>query len=112
MKIEFIAKCCHEINKTYCESIGDYSQVPWEEAPLWQRESAIAGVEFSIANPKSTPADSHESWYKHKKADGWVYGPVKDVVKKEHPCMVPYDDLPEQQKAKDKLFKTVVNLLK
>ena len=43
-----------------------------------------------------------------KKADGWQFGMVKDAEKKEHPCMVPYSLLPEQQKAKDLLFGTVV----
>lgn len=112
MKLEFIAKCCHEINRTYCESIGDHSQVSWDECPGWQRESAVAGVSFVIENPDSSPEDLHNSWLRQKETDGWVYGPVKDAELKEHPCMVPYDDLPEQQKAKDKLFRTVVALLK
>jgi len=112
MRVEFIAKCCHEINRIYCVSIGDFTQPKWDDAPYWQRESAVKGVQYAINNPDATPEDQHNSWMEAKFDDGWVHGPVKDAERKEHPCLVPYHALPEQQKAKDKLFQTVVNLLK
>jgi len=112
MRVEFIAKCCHEINRVYCESIGDFTQPKWDDAPYWQRESAVAGVQYAINNPDATPEDQHNSWMKAKFDDGWIYGPVKDPERKEHPCLVPYHALPEQQKAKDKFFQTTVQLLK
>lgn len=112
MKIEEIAKVCHDANKSYCEAIGDLSQKSWDEAEDWQRESAIKGVEFKLDNPEAGNSAQHEAWLKDKDAEGWVYGPVKDPVKKEHPCMVPYDELPEEQKKKDALFSSIVNALK
>jgi hypothetical protein len=48
---------------------------------------------------------------KQKVADGWVYGPVKDAVKREHPCMVPFTELPREQQAKDFIFRAVVHAL-
>lgn len=92
------------MNKSYCEAIGDFSQVDWESAPQWQRDSALAGIKFHIENPNSKPSNSHESWYAQKEREGWKYGPVKDADKKEHPCMVPFEELAEKQKAKDFLF--------
>lgn len=108
MKVESVAKICHETNRAYCVTIGDMSQLCWEEAPQWQRDSAIKGVEFRIANPKATPADMHESWMKEKATAGWVYGDVKDPEKKQHPCMQPYEKLPLDQRRKDYLFSAVV----
>jgi hypothetical protein len=108
MEVRAIARLCHEVNKAYCESIGDHSQVSWEEAPEWQQNSAIDGVMFIKASPDTTPEDSHKNWLAHKVNDGWVYGPVKDVEKKEHPCMVPYEELPLEQRVKDYLFRAVV----
>jgi hypothetical protein len=108
MEVRAIARLCHEVNKAYCESIGDHSQVSWEEAPEWQQNSAIDGVMFIKASPDTTPEDSHKNWLAHKVKDGWVYGPVKDVEKKEHPCMVPYEELPLEQRVKDYLFRAVV----
>ena len=98
----------HEVNRVYCASQGDMSQLPWNEAPDWQKESAIAGAMAIAMNPDQSPEMSHESWLAHKKADGWVWGPVKDPETKEHPCMVPYAELPEHQKAKDAFFTAVV----
>lgn len=109
--MEAIAKICHEANRAYCETIGDHSQPSWDLAPSWQRESAIAGVQKHLAAPL-TPEQSHESWLEQKRADGWVYGPEKDPEKKTHPCMVPYADLPKEQRAKDHLFGAIVAALK
>ena len=33
LKIELIAKVCHDVNRAYCKSVGDDSQVSWEDAP-------------------------------------------------------------------------------
>lgn len=106
-----IAKVCHEANRAYCESIGDNSQPKWEDAPDWQRQSAENGVKFNQANPDVPPSASHDSWLAEKAANGWKFGPVKDPEKKEHPCFVPYAELPIEQRRKDALFKAIVGAL-
>lgn len=106
--IEAIARICHEANRAYCHSLGDFSQLAWDDAPAWQRESAVRGVEFNIANPDAPASASHDSWLKEKQETGWKYGPVKDPVKKEHPCYVPYEALPLEQRRKDHIFKAIV----
>ena len=111
MTIQSIAKVCHEANRAYCADIGDNSQPPWEDAPEWQRTSALSGVTLHVHDPEAGPQDSHESWLAQKLIDGWKYGPVKDAEKKEHPCMVPYNQLPESQRLKDSLFIAVARAL-
>jgi len=106
-----IARVCHEVNRAYCQSLGDNSQPAWEDAPDWQCNSALAGVTFIAGNPRAGPSASHESWLGEKARDGWKYGPVKDPEKKEHPCFVPYGDLPAEQKAKDYIFGAVAREL-
>lgn len=98
MTVEKIAQVAHEANRAYCESIGDNSQIPWDGAPQWQKDSAVDGVKFHLNNPDSQPQDSHENWLKLKYAEGWKYGEVKDPEKKEHPCCVSYDQLPIEQR--------------
>lgn len=110
-EINAIARLCHEVNRAYCKSIGDDSQPSWDDAPEWQKMSSIDGVIFNLNNPDAKPSESHECWLAEKEKDGWTYGPVKDVEKKEHPCFVPYDELPEKQKTKDYIFKAVVNTM-
>jgi RyR domain len=111
MTLEQIARVCHNVNKAACEAFGDYSQSLWEDAPDWQKESAIKGVEFTLANPDAPPSASHDSWLAEKVENGWKYGPVKNVERKEHPCFVPYNELPPNQKLKDYLFQAVVRSL-
>jgi len=106
-----IAESAHQINKAYCEALGDNSQVDWKDAPYWQQDSAILGVNFHRANPNATPEASHESWLEVKISDGWVYGEKKDGEKKTHPCCVSYGDLPVEQKAKDYIFRAIVHAL-
>jgi len=106
-----IAETCHEVNRTYCQSIGDNSQLTWEKAPDWQKESAVKGVIFRLENPKAGPDSLHNNWMKDKVDEGWKYGEEKDPEKKLHPCIVPYADLPESQRYKDDLFIAVVKSL-
>lgn len=106
-----IARACHEANRGLCIAQGDYSQVEWHKAPQWQRDSAVNGVMFCIANPDAPPSANHDNWLKVKTEDGWKYGPVKDEMKKEHPCFVPYEALPPEQKVKDHVFKSIVAAL-
>lgn len=44
----------------------------------------------------------HEVWAQSRMAEGWTYGPVRDDVKKQHPCLVPYEELPEIEKEYDR----------
>ncbi len=112
MNIEKIAEVAHETNRTYCRTIGDNSQPVWACAPEWQRTSAVNGVRFHIDNPDANPAASHDNWLKGKYADGWKYGKVKDPTNKEHPCCVPYDELPIEQRVKDSLFTGVIGAMR
>lgn len=111
MDVKSIARVCHEINRGYCQALGDFSQAPWEDAPDWQKDSAIIGVRLHIGNPTAGPEASHESWMAEKVAAGWVYGDIKDETEKTHPCMVPFSDLPKDQQAKDFLFRATVHAL-
>ena len=111
MEQQQIAMVCYEVNRAYCQAIGDDSQLAWGEAADWQRESAVKGVAYAIDNPDGPVSAQHDAWLADKTADGWKFGPVKDADKKEHPCCVPYDQLPVEQKAKDYLFKAVVRTL-
>lgn len=110
-EVTAIAKACHQANKAWCEVNGDNSQKDWEEAEQWQRDSAIMGVNFRLENPTAGQDAQHNAWSKDKLADGWVYGEEKDAEAKTHPCLVPFNELPEFQQKKDALFCAVVDSL-
>lgn len=111
-KISGIAVVCHQANKAWCEENGDNSQKDWDNAEQWQRESAIKGVNFRLDNPSAGEDSQHNAWMADKVNDGWVYGEKKDATAKTHPCIVPFNQLPEFQQKKDKLFCAIVDALK
>lgn len=51
---------------------------------------------------ESLAKNVHEVWSAGRLAEGWKWGPVRDDAKKEHPCLVPYENLPEEEKSYDR----------
>lgn len=51
---------------------------------------------------ESIAANVHEVWSAGRISDGWSFGPVRDDRNKKHPCLVPYDELPESEKEYDR----------
>ncbi len=49
-------------------------------------------------------ANAHEVWAKKRLEDGWQYGPSRNDEAKTHPCLVPYDQLPESEKDYDRIM--------
>lgn len=107
---EQIAEVCHEANRAFARILGDdEAGLPhWKFAPSWQKESAVAGVEYRRMHPKATPRDLHNQWCDKKLKDGWTYGPEKNAALKTHPCILNYDSLDLNQKRKDYLFGAIV----
>lgn len=46
--------------------------------------------------------NTHEVWAAGRIADGWTYGPVRDDAAKKHPCLIPYEELSEEERAYDR----------
>jgi RyR domain len=45
---------------------------------------------------------AHDLWAKQRMSDGWKWGPVRCDATKTHPCLIPYEDLPESEKLYDR----------
>ena len=106
-----IAAIAHAANKALCYQHCDLSQVDWAEAPKSQTDSAEAGVRAIADHPNITPEELHQAWREHKIANGWTWGETKDVEKKCHPNLLPFEELPPEQQLKDKLFGSIVRTL-
>ena len=46
--------------------------------------------------------NTHEVWATQRLAEGWKYGPERNDVEKLHPCLVAYEDLPENERDYDR----------
>ena len=45
--------------------------------------------------------NNHEVWARQRTEDGWSYGPKRDDASKQHPSLVPYEELSESEKNYD-----------
>lgn len=45
---------------------------------------------------------AHDVWAAQRISEGWTYGPQRNDAAKQHPCLVPYADLPESEKEYDR----------
>ena len=85
----------------------DYNEQPNKD----QLDSLIDAQRRFNENPNITAEQNHNNWMQFKTSQGWKYGPVKDFDKKEHPDMVPFDQLPVVEKRKDIMDNTVRRLI-
>ena len=46
--------------------------------------------------------NAHDVWAKERIKQGWVYGTTRNDVTKEHPCLIPYEELPDSEKEYDR----------
>ncbi len=70
--------------------------------PIPVDTSAIVLDEGLLELTEKIAENVHEVWAAGRIADGWTYGEVRDDAKRETPCLVPYADLTEEEKAYDR----------
>lgn len=66
---------------------------------------ATANVKFPAeleALVEDLARHNHDIWAAQRMEDGWRYGPQRDDHRREHPCLVPYEDLSEEEKRYDR----------
>lgn len=66
---------------------------------------ATAGVELGpdlLALVELLARHNHDVWTRLRLADGWRHGVRRDDIRKEHPGLVPYEELPESEKEYDR----------
>lgn len=114
MDIAEIAEICHEANRALQRIQADPT-IPvskeWLAESLEQRQSVMNGVAQIVSGEVETPEQSHENWCRFKQEQGWIFGPVKSEKRKEHPLLIPYDQLPHAARTKDALFFAIIKAL-
>jgi hypothetical protein len=129
---EIIARAIHDAYVLQQEKAGvtpeeNQSMVPWSLLPdrlrdanrnqaddIWNKLELIrCGITmltdwaeplftFSAEEVEYLARKEHERWMEHFLGMGYSYGPVKDDMLKTHPSFVPWNELPEGEKEKDR----------
>jgi hypothetical protein len=109
MNISAIARICHETNRVLTEYAEDVPMQPsWESISEDMRRSCETGVQFALDYPDATPEQQHEAWCAERRAQGWVFGQVKNIEAKTHPALKPYAELSPETRLKDAVFRAIV----
>lgn len=76
--------------------------------------SDVVLPEALMALTEQIAENVHEVWSAARMAEGWTYGEKRDTEKKTTPFLVPYDELPESEKAYDRntAFETIKYIVK
>lgn len=94
------------------EFAGDKDVIhEFDSLPQSQKDKLIAGVDILVSNKDAGIEARHGAWMEKMLADGWKLGKHRDDVNKTHPRLVPFDQLPKKEVAKEKMLHTIVRAL-
>ena len=73
----------------------NYNPQPVDTSDVKLSDELLQLAEFMAENV-------HDVWAATRIAQGWTYGPERNDAEKKHPCLVPYEQLPEEEKVYDR----------
>ena len=78
---------------------------PWDQRDEQFRSQFINVIDMMCGpDRKSSPEELHDDWIKAYEEMGWRFGPVRDINRKTHPDMVPFNELDPRERDKDAVF--------
>ena len=108
---EVIAEFVHETLSNWARLRGMPEYPSWADAEDWMRASTIESVEHVLNDQDAAPGAQHEQWIEQKIRDGYKWGKKKDDKAKTHPMLVPFAELPVDERAKDAIIVALVRAL-
>lgn len=81
-------------------TVGIMEKKSYEPCPI--DTSHVTLPESMLELAEQLARNVHEVWAKNRKDLGWTYGETRDDNKKTHPCLVPYEELSEEEKDFDR----------
>lgn len=101
MKVSNIALLAHAALNALAHILTGSDLIDWEAAAEDAKARLIAGIQMILDDPQATPEQQHEKWLAARQAEGWKHGKERDADKKISPLILPYAELPTDQKARD-----------
>lgn len=94
----------------FCFDCAPYKQLSFKQQ-IMKREmyipqpidtSKVVLSEELLELAEKMAENVHDVWAKTRMDQGWTYGPERNDAERKHPCLVPYDQLPEEEKVYDR----------
>jgi hypothetical protein len=100
----------HSVTSRIPRMDGSFVDV-WCDLTDEQKQNAVNAVKEIYCNPPKTAEELHELWMEPYIKDNWKKGDfsVKDKL---HPCLVPFEDLPDSEKLKDEIWSFMTELFR
>jgi len=76
---------------------------PYSPQPIGTSHIDLNGLQPLV---EALVRNAHEIWAQQRIKDGWTWGPQRDDSRKQHPCLIPYEDLPDSEKLYDRAIVT------
>lgn len=104
---EQIAYVCHTANRAVQELLDDACpSADWEDEDPDIKKISVYEVQMILSG--RTPEETHAEWCDRLFEQGYICGTVKSRTMKTHPCLVPFRDLPLEQKRKVRMIHGIV----
>lgn len=92
--VENIARIAWETNRTLQIADGEnWPDEPWDSAPAERRQLCIGAVSLVCEGGVTDPAITHDYWSSGMLLDGWAWSHEKDLKRKKHPSLIPWEEL-------------------
>ena len=72
----------------------------YQPAPL--DTTAVTLPPEVVALTELLARNAHDVWARQRRRDGWTWGPQRDDARKQHPALVPYEELSESEREYDR----------
>ena len=79
------------------------TQNPYTSTPTPNDTSDVELSEELLELVELIAENTHDNWAAGRIVEGWTYGPVRNDDLKQHPCLVPYNELPDNEKRYDRV---------
>jgi len=96
LRCDFMEDIRKTINTSTNMNSKTYTPNPIDTTDVELSEELLGLVELLAEN-------THDNWSAGRIAEGWTYGPVRNDGLKQHPCLIPYNELPDSEKEYDRV---------
>jgi RyR domain len=111
MTRQHLAKVAYEAMRAYNQTLGVYSEKPWDQLAEPEQNAHVQRVAYRLDNPGAPDAALHDQWVMQMFWAGWRWGEVRNQQDRTHPELMPFTTLPEVDQYREKLFAAIVRAM-